>query len=96
MISRPIMVKALDDFKLQIEFEDGVKGEISLSHLQGKGIFKLWNDYENFKKVYIDEESLVIAWNRDMEVDSNNLYLILIGKTFEQWRSDNLKYASDK
>jgi hypothetical protein len=96
MISNPIKVEALDNYKIRIEFEDGTNGEVNLSYLKGKGIFEAWNDYSMFKNVYIDEETKSIAWSSDIEIDSNNLYLKLIGKTFEQWKSENLEYASDK
>ncbi len=96
MISKPVNVKALDNYKILIEFEDGTNGEINLDFLKGKGIFEAWNDYATFKKVYIDDETKSIAWSSDIEIDSNNLYLKLIGKTFEQWKIENLEYASDK
>ena len=96
MISNPVKVIALDDYKIQLAFEDGINGEIDLSYLKGKGIFKAWDNYSTFKKVYIDEETKSIAWSREIEIDSNNLYLKLIGKTFEQWKQENLEYASDK
>ena len=96
MISNPVKVIALDDYKIQLAFEDGIKGEIDLSYLKGKGIFKAWDNYSIFKKVCIDEETKSIAWSCEIEIDSNNLYLELIGKTFEQWKQENLEYASDK
>ncbi|MDQ3022400.1 MAG: DUF2442 domain-containing protein [Bacteroidota bacterium] len=96
MISKPQEVIALDNYKLWIKFEDGIQGEVDLSFLKNKGVFNLWNNYSNFKNVYIDVETFAVAWNKDVEIDSNNLYLKLRGKTFEQWRSENLEYASNK
>ena len=96
MISEPIKIEALDNYSLRIEFEDGTKGDVDLAHLNGKGIFKAWEDYNNFKKVYIDKETKSIAWSKEIEIDSNNLYLKIKGKTFYQWKKENLEYASDK
>jgi len=50
---KPIEVKALADYKIWVKYSDGVEGEVDLSHLAGKGVFKVWNDYSAFEKVYI-------------------------------------------
>ncbi|MDZ4712542.1 MAG: DUF2442 domain-containing protein [bacterium] len=96
MISIPIKVKPLENYKIWIEFEDGVNGELDLTFLQNKGVFKALNDHNVFKKIYIDVETKSVAWTKDIELDSNNLYLKLIGKTFEEWKSENIEYASNK
>ncbi len=96
MISKPKEVSALDNFKIWIKFENGVKGEIDLSSLKGKGVFQIWNDYNIFKNVYIDKETFAIAWNKDVEIYTNNLYLKLKEKTYEQWKNEKVDYASDK
>ncbi len=75
MISNPVEVKALDNYKIQIRFEDGISGQIDLSSLNGKGIFKAWNDYKKFKSVYIDKETKSIAWDNNIKLDTENLYL---------------------
>jgi hypothetical protein len=52
-VFKPVQVKALSDYRLWVKYADGVEGEIDLSHLAGKGVFALWNDYNIFEKVYI-------------------------------------------
>lgn len=96
MISEPIVVKALDNYRIFLKFSDGVKGIVDLSDFKEKGIFKAWNDIDLFGKVHIDEETKAIAWNENLELDVNNLYLKLIGKSFDEWKNENLEYASDK
>lgn len=96
MISKPLEVKALENFQIWLRFKDGLEGKIDLSHLKGKGVFQFWDECENFKKVYIDEETQAIAWDKDLELDTNKLYLKLKGKTFEQWKKEQLEYAADK
>ena len=39
---------ALPGYKLLLEFEDGVNGEINLSLFKGNGVFEFWNDERNF------------------------------------------------
>lgn len=48
-------VEPHDGFKLYMEFEDGVKGIVDLSHLKGKGVFEWWDKDNNFSKVHIGQ-----------------------------------------
>ena len=71
--------RPLDDYKIWLKFEDGIAGEVDLSHLVGKGVFTLWNNYENFKKVSI-ESGRSLAWQDEIDIDADSLYLKLTGK----------------
>lgn len=77
-IMHPIEVKALDDFKIWLKYPDGVKGELDLSDLNGKGVFVFWNDYSNFQKVYLDKESGAIAWNEEIDICPDSAYMDLV------------------
>ena len=39
--------RPLDGYKIWLKFDDGISGEVDLSHLAGKGVFELWKNYEN-------------------------------------------------
>jgi hypothetical protein len=80
---KPVKVKALEGYKLWIEYADGVKGEVNLSYLAGKGVFSLWNDYNAFQKVYIGESG-EIAWSETVDLCPDALYLKITGKTPEE------------
>lgn len=80
---KPIKVKALQKYRLWLEYTDGVKGEVDLSHLAGKGVFSLWNDYTAFEHVYIGESG-EIAWNEEVDLCSDALYLKVTGKSPEE------------
>lgn len=69
----------LDGYKVWLKFNDGIAGEVDLSHLTGKGVFAFWNNYENFKKVSI-EHSRSLAWSDEIDLDADSLYLKLTGK----------------
>ena len=81
-MSVPKIVKAqpLDDYKIRLKFADGVTGEVDLSHLAGRGVFALWNNYENFKKISV-EGGRWLAWSDDIDIDADTLYMKLTGKT---------------
>ncbi len=77
-------IHPLQNYRLHLLFADGTEGTLDLSHLAGKGVFAFWNDYDNFKKVYIDEASGAIAWNEEIDIDPLAAYLEIRGMTFEQ------------
>ena len=78
---------ALDDYKLFVEFNDGVSGVIDLSKWKTKPVFFLWNEESNFKNFKITENKK-IEWNEEIDMDPDSFYLQLINKTFEEYASD--------
>ncbi len=96
MISEPKEVKALDNYRIFLKFSNGKEGIVDLSEFQGKGVFKAWDENGLFEKVHINEETKAIAWDENLELDVNNLYLKLVGKSFDEWKNENLEYASNK
>ena len=80
---RPIIVKALPNYRLYLEFSDGAKGEVDLSDLADKPVFKPWSDPRFFEKVHIGAHR-EIKWDNEIELCSDSLYLKLTGKTPEE------------
>ncbi|MBI2908045.1 MAG: DUF2442 domain-containing protein [Chloroflexi bacterium] len=80
---RPTQVRALEGYRLWLRFEDGVEGEVDLSHLAGRGVFAAWQDRAFFEAVRIDEAG-AIAWGQDIDLCPDALYLKLTGKTPEE------------
>lgn len=63
----PVEVKPLSNYKLCVKYSDGIEGEVDLSHLVGKGVFMLWDDYSTFEKVYIGSSG-EIAWSDEVDI----------------------------
>lgn len=80
---KPIEIKALEGYKLWVKYEDGVEGEVDLSHLAGKGVFALWDDYAAFEKVYIGDYGQ-IAWSDEIDICPDTVYMEITGKTPEE------------
>ena len=80
---KPIEVKALEKYKLWVKYADGEEGEVDLSHLAGKGVFSVWDDYEIFEKVYISRYG-AIAWSEEIDICPDNIYMEITGKTPEE------------
>ncbi|NLO19422.1 MAG: DUF2442 domain-containing protein [Ignavibacteria bacterium] len=74
MFAIPIKVKAIEPYKIWVEFEDGKAGYVNLSNLKNKGIFNEWNKEGVFDKVYINPETYAIAWNEEIELCPNSVY----------------------
>ena len=79
---KPVHVKPLPDYKLHLRYEDGVEGEVDLSHLAGRGVFALWNDAGAFEKVSISPGG-AIRWNDEVDLCPDALYLEITGKSPE-------------
>lgn len=78
----PIEVKPLENYRIWIRYSDGCEGIVDLSHLVGKGVFELWNDYREFQKVYIGPGG-EIAWGDQIGLCPDALYLKITGKQAE-------------
>jgi hypothetical protein len=64
----------LGKYKVRLEYEDGKQGIVDLSHLVGKGVFSLWNNYEAFKNVKIGSSGELV-WNDQVDLCPDSLFL---------------------
>ena len=79
---RPTEVEPRDGFRIWLRYQDGTMGEIDLSHLVGRGVFKAWNERACFETVRIAPAG-GIAWGDEIELCPDALYLQLTGKSVE-------------
>ena len=80
---RPIEVEARERYRIWLRYSDGSSGEIDLSHLAGLGVFAAWDEPGRFQRVRVAPHR-AIAWDADIELCPDALYMQLTGKTFEQ------------
>lgn len=76
-------VKAVECYRIWIRFDDGTEGEIDLSHLAGKGVFKAWEDRAFFEAVRIASYGAV-TWGEDLDLCPDSFYAELVGTTIEE------------
>lgn len=76
---RIIEVEPKGGYRLWIRFEDGTAGEVDLSDLVGKGVFRQWNDEAEFRKVYIDQETGTVAWPGGIDLAPDALHRDVVG-----------------
>lgn len=76
-------VKILEGYNLWLKYADGVDGVVNLSSLVGKGVFSLWNNYDEFKKVSIGSSGELL-WGSEVDLCPDSLYLQITGKKPEE------------
>ena len=74
-----VEVKAGEGYRIWLCYDNGVSGEIDLSHLTGKGVFKAWDNIQFFKGVYLLPHGDGIAWSEALDMCADALYLELTG-----------------
>ncbi len=88
-----ISAKASADYKIWIQYSDGVEGEVDLSHLVGKGVFSAWKDANVFRNFQVKNGRFII-WTDEIDLCADSLYLEITGKTpeniFPKLRMENV------
>ncbi|MBW3542449.1 MAG: DUF2442 domain-containing protein [Planctomycetes bacterium] len=77
-----VEVRPLPGYRLFLRYEDGVEGEVDLSHLVGHGVFVRWNDPTEFQRVTVCE-GRYLAWGDEIDLCADALYLEITGKSPE-------------
>ncbi|MFA6243581.1 MAG: DUF2442 domain-containing protein [Candidatus Hydrogenedentales bacterium] len=75
-------VQVLSEYRLELTFDTGERGTVSLAHLAGRGVFAHWNDYCSFERVSIGPSGELI-WGDAVDLCPDSLYLQALGKRVE-------------
>ncbi|MGD8781649.1 MAG: DUF2442 domain-containing protein [Ignavibacteria bacterium] len=73
-MANPVSVKALEGYKIQVVYSDGIKGEINLTHLKKDPAYQNLFNNMNFDYVFIDETTKDIKWNSGESICKNAVY----------------------
>lgn len=75
MSTRLVAAEAKADYRLRVRFSDGVEGEVDLSDVAGKGVFRRWTDHPSeFAEVTVDPASGAPVWPGGLDVAPDRLY----------------------
>lgn len=74
----PTEVEAREGHRLWLRYSDGTSGEVDLSDLAGKGVFRPWHDPTFFEAVRLDGHG-GIEWGEHLGLCGDALYLRLRG-----------------
>lgn len=64
-----VACKAKPGYRVWIRFDDGLEGEVDLSHLVGNGVFEAWKSVEFFNKVHVDPKTDTLSWGEEIDLD---------------------------
>lgn len=74
--------RPLPAFRAWVRFEDGLEGEVDLSHLVGRGVFARWSeDPAEFDRLTVDPASGTIVWPGGLDVAPDRLYAEISGRS---------------
>lgn len=76
---RITQLKILPGYRLELDFDDGVRGVVDLSELVGKGVFSCWRDRHAFEQVRIGSFGELV-WDDAIDLCPDSLYLKVTGK----------------
>ncbi len=76
-------VNVLPEYRLELAFDDGVRGVVDLSDLVGKGVFAIWRDRRIFAQVRIGSFG-ELTWGGQIDLCPDALYLKATGKNPEE------------
>jgi len=82
MLPRVREVRHVAEYRLELEFTDGTRGEIDFeARILGRGgVFGPLNDVEFFKLVQVDREAGTIVWPNGVDLCPDVLYSLATGK----------------
>ncbi len=78
-MKKAVQAKPLDAYRLWLKYADGTEGEVDLSDLAGRGVFRAWSDRKVFEAVTVDKSGAII-WPGGVDLCPDALYLRLTGK----------------
>ena len=87
-------VEPRDGYRIWLRYSDGAAGEVDLSNMAGRGVFKVWLDRTFFEGVYVSGHGS-IAWSDHVELCEDALYMALTGKSAEELFPALRKRAAD-
>ncbi len=77
-------VQALENYHLQLTFEDGVEGIVDIAGLICfTGVFAPLKDHDYFAQVHVNHELGTICWPNNADIDPDVLYARITGKPIQ-------------
>ena len=76
-------LKVLEGYNIRLKYADGTEGTVNLSRLVSKGVFSLWNNYDEFKNISIGSSGELL-WGSEVDLCPDSLYLEITGKKPEE------------
>jgi hypothetical protein len=79
VMPRLVELRPAGKLRLWLRYDDGTEGEVDLSDLSGRGVFKRWERPGAFESVTLTAHGAP-SWGGDLDLCPDALYLRLTGK----------------
>lgn len=84
MLSDVVKVEARGGYRIWLQFQDGVEGEVDLEPLLSfHGVFEPLRDPAYFARVRVNPELGTIIWPNDADWDPLVLYSLVTGRSID-------------
>ena len=70
-------------YRVWLRYTDGAEGEVDLSDLAGRGVFRAWSDRRLFESLLVTDRG-ALEWPGGLDVCGDALYLRLTGEAPEE------------
>jgi len=81
-----VHIKCLDNFKLEVTFDDGRSGILDCKpFIEKGGVFSILADPDVFNKAEIHKELGVITWNNEIDIAPETAYSLATGMPLPKW-----------
>lgn len=75
--------KPLEEFRLELTFDNGESGVVDMSSYAGRGVCAAWKQLGEFEKVKVTEDGAV-EWPGEVDFCPDALYLMMTHKSPEE------------
>ena len=87
-------IQILDNYKLQLTFDDGKSGVLDCKPFIDKGgVFSKLRDPEVFKSVHIHHELGVLTWDNEIDIAPETVYSMATGSPLPEWMENREQVA---
>ena len=88
MLPNPVAVEPREGFRIWLRFGDGVEGELDMSHVKGKDVFKALSNRKFFEGVHVNSSN-VVSWGFspdgvELDFGAETMYARLLGISREE------------
>lgn len=81
-----VSVKCLDEFRLELVFDDGKSGILDCKPIIARGgVFTRLRDPEVFQRATVNSELGVVTWDDEVDIAPETAYSLATGSPLPEW-----------